>query len=92
MGETWREWLARTGTLGRGSCKYKAEAVPTLADLLSPVDLGNLLFNESVALLADGDNLLARHTKLRDSSKHLFRDLRSSLVLGEGVGVVESVV
>jgi hypothetical protein len=63
-----------------------------LGDLLAAVDLGKLLLDELVTLLADGDNLLAGGNELGDLSKDLLRDLSSGLVLGEGVGVVEGVV
>jgi len=36
----------------------------TLVDLLAAVDLGNLLLNEFVSLLADGDDLLSCNAKL----------------------------
>lgn len=65
---------------------------PTFGDLLSAVDLSNLLLNQLVTLLADIDDLCTRHAELRHGSQNLFRDLGSSLVLGESIGVVESVI
>ena len=67
-------------------------AACTLVDLLSAVDLGNLFLNELVALLADGDNLLAGDTELGNLGEDLLGDLGGGLVLGEGVGVVERVI
>lgn len=64
----------------------------TLVDLLSTVDLGELLLDELVTLLADGDNLLARLDELGNRSQDLLRDLSGGLVLGESIGVVEGVV
>jgi len=63
-----------------------------LGDLLATVDLGKLLLDELVALLADGDDLLASNAELGDLSKDLLGDLSSSLVLGESIGVVEGVI
>ena len=67
-------------------------AVCTLVDLLSAVDLGNLFLNEFVALLADGDDLLAGDTELGNLGEDLLGDLGGGLVLGEGVRVVEGVI
>lgn len=64
----------------------------TLENLLSTVDLGNLLLQQLVALLADIDNLCARHAELRHSGQDLFGDLGSGLILGESIRVVEGVV
>ena len=64
----------------------------TLVDLLAAVDLGDLLLDELVALLADVDNLLARDAKLGDGGQDLFGDLAGGLVLGQGIRVVEGVV
>ena len=63
-----------------------------LGDLLAAVDLGKLLLDELVTLLADVNDLLAGGNELGDLSKDLLRDLSSGLVLGEGIGVVEGVV
>lgn len=64
----------------------------TFGDLLSAVDLGNLLLKQLITLLADIDNLCTRHAELRHGSQNLFRDLGSSLILGESIGVVEGVI
>lgn len=64
----------------------------TLDNLLSTVDLGNLLLEQLVALLADIDNLCAGHAELRHSGQDLFGDLGRGLVLGESIRVVEGVV
>jgi hypothetical protein len=37
-------------------------SVPTLGDFLSSINLSNFFFQELVALLADGHDLLARNT------------------------------
>lgn len=67
-------------------------SVPTLGELLAPVHLGNLLLEQLVTLFADGHNLLARHAELRHSIEHFVRDLGCVLVLGQRIGVGESVV
>lgn len=64
----------------------------TLEDLLSTVDLGKLLFKQLVTLLADIDNLCARHAELRHSSQNLLGDLGRGLILGESIRVVEGVI
>lgn len=64
----------------------------TLLNLLSTPDLGNLLLEELVTLLADVNNLLASDAKVLDSSQDLLGDLGSGLVLGQGVRVVEGVI
>jgi hypothetical protein len=63
-----------------------------LVDLLAAVDLGNLLLEKLVALLADGDDLLARNAELGDFGEDLLRDLSRGLVLRESIRVVEGVV
>lgn len=60
--------------------------------LLSPVDLGNPLVQELVALLADGHDLLASNTELGHLSQNLLGDLGGTLVLGEGIRVVQGVI
>ena len=64
----------------------------TFGDLLSAVDLGELLLDQLVALLADVDNLGTGHAEVRHGSQDLFGDLGGGLVLGESIGVVEGVV
>lgn len=64
----------------------------TLDNFLSTVDLGKLLLEQLVTLLADIDNLCAGHAELRHGSQNLFGDLGSGLVLGESIRVVEGVV
>lgn len=64
----------------------------TLDNFLSTVDLGKLLFEQLVTLLADIDNLCARHAELRHGGQDLFGDLGSGLILGESIRVVEGVV
>lgn len=64
----------------------------TFGDLLSAVDLGELLLNQLVALLADVDNLGTGHAEVRHGSQDLLGDLGGGLVLGESIGVVEGVV
>ncbi len=55
-------------------------------ELRGAVNLGDLLLNQLVTLLADGYNLLASNAQLRHSSKDLLADSRCGLVLGENVG------
>lgn len=64
----------------------------TLVNLLAAVDLGNLLLEELVTLLADLDDLGAGDAKLRDLSEDLLGDLASGLVLGQSIRVVEGVI
>ena len=64
----------------------------TLGDLLAAVDLGDLLLEDLVTLLADFDDLRTGDAELGDLGEHLLGDLRSGLVLGESVRVVEGVV
>lgn len=64
----------------------------TLGDLLASEDLGDLLLDELVALLADVDDLAASDAELRHLGQDLLRDLACRLVLGEGVGVVDGIV
>ena len=69
-----------------------SQASRTLGDLLAAVDLGELLLNELVSLLADVDNVGTSNAELGHLGQHLLRDLGGRLVLGDGVGVVEGVV
>lgn len=64
----------------------------TFGDLLPTPNLANLLLEELVALLANVDNLLAGNAEILDSSENLLRDLSRSLVLRQGVGVVQGVI
>lgn len=64
----------------------------TLGDLLASVDLGDLLLDQLVALLADVDDLGAGDDELGHLGQDLLGDLSSGLVLGEGVGVIQRVV
>ena len=64
----------------------------TLRDLLSTVDLCNLLVQKLVTLLADVDDLLTSNTECSDSFQNLLGDRSSALVLGKGIWVVESVI
>lgn len=64
----------------------------TLYDLLSTVDLCDLLLQELVTSLADCDDLLSGSAKSSNGLQDLLGDLSSALVLGEGIRVIESVV
>lgn len=64
----------------------------TLRYFLSSIDLRNLLVQQLVTLLADGNNLLASYTQRGDGLEHLLGDLSSALVFGKGIGVGKSVV
>lgn len=64
----------------------------TLRDLLSSVDLCNLLLQELVALLADAHDLVTLDAQRGDGLKDLLGDLGGSLVLGESIWVGEGVV
>lgn len=70
----------------------KSEAARTLGDLLAPIDLGDLLLDELVTLLADLDDLRAGDNKLGDFGEDLLGDLGRRLVLGQSIRVVEGVV
>lgn len=70
----------------------ESSRVLTLGNFLAAEDLGKLLLDQLVALLADGNYLLASDAELGDLGENLLRDLRGGLVLGKGVGVVEGVV
>lgn len=67
-------------------------ALRTLCDLLSSVDLSNLLVQQLVALLANGHDLLASNAELGDRIQNLLGDLGGTLVLCEGIGVVQGVI
>lgn len=60
--------------------------------LLSSIDLGDLLVQELVALLADGHDLLASNAELGHLSQNLLGDLGGTLVLCEGIRVVQGVI
>lgn len=64
----------------------------TLCDLLSSVNLGNLLLEELVSLLADVYDLLTSNAELGDGIEDLVGDNTSILILGKGVWVGEGVV
>lgn len=64
----------------------------TLGDLLAAVNLGNLLLEQLVALLADVDNLSARDAELRHGSQDLLADLGGGLVLGQSIRVAQRVI
>lgn len=89
-----KAWTIRT------SCQQKAEPAIcenrlgfTLGDtLLGAPDLIGLVSEELVTLLANVDDLLAGDAKVLDGSEDLLGDLSGSLVLGQGVGVVERII
>ena len=60
--------------------------------LLSPVDLGDLLVQELVALLADGHDLLASDAELGNLIQNLLGDLGGTLILCESIRVIQSVI
>ena len=64
----------------------------TLGDLLSSVNLCNLLLEDLVSLLADVYDLLTSNAELGDGLEDLVRDGASILVLGKGIWVGESVI
>ena len=64
----------------------------TFQDLLSAIDLGNLLVQKLVTLLADVDDLLASNTEGSNSLENLLGDLSGALVLGKGIWVGKSVI
>lgn len=65
----------------------------TLLEILfSSVDLGDLLVQELVALLADGHDLLASDAELGNLIQNLLGDLGGTLVLCEGIRVVQGVI
>lgn len=64
----------------------------TLVDLLSSIDLANLLLDQLITLLADLDNFGARDDQLGDLGENLLGDLGSCLVLGKGIWVSQRVI
>ncbi len=64
----------------------------TLVALLDTPDLGDLFLDELVALVADGNDLLASYAELGDFSQNLLRDLGRRFVFGERIRIVQSVV
>lgn len=76
----------------RDALRWRGGVLLTLVNLLAAVDLGNLLLEELVTLLANLDDLSAGDAKLRDLSEDLLGDLASSLVLGQSIRVVEGVI
>ena len=72
----------------KGRCRHRH----TLQNLLSTVHLINLLLQNLVSLLTDGDDLLASNTQLGHSFQNLLGDGGGILVLCKGVWVVESII
>jgi len=65
----------------------------TLLEILfSSVDLGDLLVQELVALLADGHDLLASDAELGNLIQNLLGDLGGTLILCESIRVIQSVI
>ena len=65
----------------------------TLLEILfSSVDLGDLLVQELVALLADGHDLLASNAELGHGIQDLLGDLGGTLILCESIRVIQSVI
>lgn len=64
----------------------------TLGNLLSSVDLCDLLLEQLVALLADVYDLLASYTELGDGLEDPVRNGSSILVLGKSIWVVKRVI
>jgi len=64
----------------------------TLWDLLSTINLLNLLLQKLVALLADCHNLLSSNTQSRDCFQDLLRNLGSIFVFGKSVRIVQGIV
>lgn len=66
----------------------KQRTLRYLRNLLSSEHLSNLLFQQLVTFLADGNNLFSGNTQRSHSLEDLLRDDCSTFVLGEGVRVV----
>lgn len=64
----------------------------TLGNLLSSVDLCDLLLEKLITLLADLYDLLASYTELGNSLQDPVRNGSGILVLGKSIGVVERVI
>ena len=64
----------------------------TLGNLLSSVDLCDLLIEQLITLLADVYNLLASYAELGDSLEDLVRNRSGILVLGKSIRVVKRVI
>lgn len=73
-------------------CPLFKNSFRTLQDLLALVDLANLLVKQRIAARANVQDLLALSQPSRHRLEDLVRDLSSSLVLGERIGVGEAVV
>ena len=56
------------------------------------INLSDLLFDDLVSLLADGDDLLASYAELGDGGKNLLRDGSRSLPFCEVVWVPQGIV
>jgi hypothetical protein len=66
--------------------------VRTLVDTLAAEDLGDLLLDQLISLLTDGHDLLPSDAELGNLGQDLLGDLPCSLILGEGVRVVEGII
>ena len=64
----------------------------TLGNLLSSVDLCDLLLKQLITLLADVYDLLASYTELGDSFEDLVGNGSGILVLGKSIRVVKRVI
>lgn len=64
----------------------------TLGNLLSSVDLCDLLLEQLITLLADRYDLLASYTELGDSLENPVRNGSGILVLGKSIWVVKRVI
>jgi hypothetical protein len=64
----------------------------TFCDFLSSINLRDLLLQKLVTTLADRHNLRASNTELCDILQNLLGNGGGTLVLGEGIWVIESVV
>ena len=80
------------GRISMAGASWKEREQLTLGDLLSAVDLCDLLLEELVTLLADVYDLLASNAELGDGLEDLVGDNTGILVLGQGVWVVEGII
>lgn len=93
LGDTVVGWQKPGRCLGSalGLASRRLEGEPTL-QLGLAVDLGDLLLQELVALLADGDNLLAGDAELGYLGQDLLGDGAGRLVLVDGGRVAQRVI
>lgn len=86
-------WPIPISLLVIGRLKYDEYInLPTLYHFLSSVNLCDLVFEKFVTPLTNCHNFLTSYAQGSNSFQDLLRNLRSILVFGEGIRVVERVI